>query len=222
LSQNCLPELSKKIGLKIIVGIWNPNNNAEITNAISLQNYVNGYCIGHNGLKNEYSIIDLERSINIVRNSTNKPISTTVPIKYYTKDKELINLVDWIFPDGNLTIHDSVNVEQDVYDLVVLTKKLDKVNIENKPILLKMIIYPHDSVINASEENQSLFYSKLLDCIKGNRCEMPSNVSISFYGLYDPYWKCVPPFYFWEPYTGLIDSNAKPRKALNTIMKKLN
>jgi exo-beta-1,3-glucanase (GH17 family) len=218
---NVVPQLSKKNNLKIIVGIWDPNNKGEVANAISLQRYVSGYCIGHNGLRKEYSFNDLKTIIKLVRNATNKPVSTTVPIKYYTKDKELINLVDWIFPDGSLPLHDSVNIERDVKDLVLLTKDLDKENHKNKPILLKMIIYPYDSLKNASEENQSLFYSKLIDCIIDNACKMPSNASISFYGLFDPYWKYSPNFYFWESYTGLVDSCGVPRKSLNTIMTKL-
>jgi exo-beta-1,3-glucanase (GH17 family) len=218
---NIIPQLSEKYKLKVIVGIWNPNNKFEVANSISLQNKVDGYCIGHNGLKKEYSFNDLKMTIKLVRNTTNKPVSTTVPIKYYIKDSKLINLVDWIFPDGSLPLFDSVNIERDVKDLVQLTRNLDEENHNNKPILLKMIIYPYDSLKNASEENQSLFYSKLIDCIIDNTSNMPSNASISFHGLYDPYWKRAPDFYFWEPFTGLVDSSGMPRQSLNTIMKKL-
>ncbi len=214
-----VPEISKKIGLKIILGIWNPNNNAEIANAIALQNFVDGYCIGHNGLKYNYSLQDLKNAIITVRNATCKPTSTTESIKYYIKDKELINIVDWIFPDGNLTIPDSVIVKRDVSNLFLLAKKLDEANLNNKPILLKMIIYPYFGIKNASEANQSQFFSELLKGKKDAISNMPSNVSISFYGLYDPYWKISPPYYEWEPYTGLINTKGEPRQALKIIMK---
>lgn len=214
-----IPELSRKNNLKIIIGIWDVKDSCEIARAISLRNYACGYCVGHNGIGYRYSEAQLKRTINILRSATAKPITTTEPIKEYISNRNLINYVDWIFPDVSFEILDSVNVNRDVRTLVEHVYDLNSIS-DNKPILLKMALYPYSGIKNASIQNQTQFYHDIIMLKKNSLSKMPRNSSISFYGLYDPYWK-DDFLYPWEPYTGMVNSNGEPSQSLKEIMKML-
>lgn len=45
-----IPELAKKKGHMVIMGIWDPRDEKEVAIAISKKEFVDAYCIGHNGL----------------------------------------------------------------------------------------------------------------------------------------------------------------------------
>lgn len=213
-----VPELAKKNSLKIIIGIWNPNNRAELMNGISLRNNCEGYCVGHNGLGEMYNFSDLKKTIRWLRFYTRKPITTTEMVKDYSTD--IIDLVDWIFPDSHINpVNDSLDIRNDVAFTINSARVINEANIMKKPVLLKMVIYPTEGIANASPENQQKYYEELLESKRDPLSGLPTNVSIAAHTLNDENWKINWPYFEWEAHTGLIETDTTYRPALASIIE---
>jgi exo-beta-1,3-glucanase (GH17 family) len=216
-----VPELAKKHSLKIIIGIWNPNNPIELINAIALKKNCEGYCIGHNGLNKIYDLSDLKNAIHLIRFYTRKPVSTTEMVKDYSTD--IIELVDWIFPDFHINpTNDSINISRDVSITINSARMINSINIKHKPILLKMVMYPIKGIANASYENQKKYFEGLLESKRDPFSGLATNVSIATHNLTDESWKVNWPYYEWEAHTGLIEEDTIFRPALASIIELMN
>ena len=95
-----IPERAALKGLRVIMGVWNPNNQLEIDNAISASTHVDGYIVGTEGLFfGRYTRAQLESAIETVRNATGKPVTTSEIWFEYVGDVWLVNLGDWVAPN---------------------------------------------------------------------------------------------------------------------------
>jgi exo-beta-1,3-glucanase (GH17 family) len=224
-----IPRLAKEQGLAVIMGIWDPQNYDETGAAISQKQFVDAYCVGHDGWPYRYSYEVLVKTIDHVRFRTGRPVSTTQRINYYLNDKRFLSLGDWLFPDTLLPLRDrdsyvyTINVQRDVVTTIELANKLDHINQGGKPILLKMVGYPaqideYDS--NLSDDAQTEFFIALGDAQKDVGTSLSTNISISMYSAFDMSWKHGPPFYDWESQTGLFERDGKPRPAVWEIIKR--
>jgi exo-beta-1,3-glucanase (GH17 family) len=218
-----IPELAKKQGLSVIMGIWNPLDRQELANAIAKKKYVDGYCVGNNCLNKDYSFAQLTHALQVIRFRTKKPVSTTEPICKYLLDERLINLGDWIFPD----VHSSIPIDDPVRDgkeLINLSQKLSKklsgqIVSRSKLILLKFVTYPDSGILNTSFDEQKRYFTYILKNHRTVMPEIPSNVYISFHSAFDMPWKNNPSFNLWDPYTGLLNADGEPRPAVAEIIK---
>jgi len=222
-----IPRLAKEQGLSVIMGVWNPTDTQEIIAAISQSNYVDAYCVGHNGWgERRYSFDELANAISYVRLHTRRPVTTTEKLDSYLAHKELLSIGDWIFPDAHVSLKEGINVyradaERDTRQLIQWAKLIAaRPEREGKPILLKMIAYPMNGISNASLQEQSSFFISIFEIRRDVMSELPVDVSVSMHSAFDIPWKTGWPFYEWERYTGLLDRDGTPRPAAKEIVKR--
>ena len=232
-----IPKLAKNQGFAVIMGVWDPGNYAEIGAAISQREYVDAYCVGHDGWPFRYSYDTLIKAIDHVRFRTGRPVSTTQRINYYLTDQRFLAVGDWLFPDTLLPLIDkelyvhSIDVKRDVTTTIELANKLDQINQDHKPILLKMVGYPaliddpdifspNNSSSNVPNDAQTKFFIALGNAQKDVGTSLSTNISISMYSVFDIRWKRGAPFYDWESQTGLFEDDGSPRPAVWEIIKR--
>jgi len=223
-----IPELAKKNGLMVIMGVWDPTDQQEIAIAISKREYVDAYAVGHNGLDRRYSYDDLIRAIQHIRFRTRRPVSTTEKVGLYLEDKRLLSVGDWVFPDVHVSIRGEGGTDyladamRDAKSTIDIAKKIAaQEETKGKPILLKMVTYPMGGISNASLDEQRRFFVAILEHRRDVLTDMPYRVSISVHSAFDMPWKTTWPFYKWDPYTGLLDSSGVPRPAAQEIVRML-
>jgi exo-beta-1,3-glucanase (GH17 family) len=98
-----IPEIARNEGFDgtIIMGIWNPQSQEEITNALKQARFVNGYCVGNEGLGVRYSPDTLTSVMVSLRRITNHPVTTSERIDSYLYGPYqdwLLKNSDWLFP----------------------------------------------------------------------------------------------------------------------------
>lgn len=226
-----IPELAKKHNLRVIMGIWDPNDINEITLAISKRNFIDAYVIGHNGLYNPiagnlapYTKDDLTRTIRYVRFKTKRPVSTTEMIKQYLENPFLYSIGDWVFPDAHINIKSDMSanyVDESIKNTLEMAALISKQeNRGEKPILLKMVTFPHNGFTGATYTLQAEFYKLLLDSKRDTVTDMSSDICVSVHSAFDTGWKKDYPFYDWDIYTGLISNSGIPSPATFEITKR--
>ncbi len=220
-----IPEIAHNEGLSVIMGVWDPNDKAELTLAISKQDYVDGYAVGHNGLDQRYNYEELIQAIRYIRFRTKLPVSTTEKIDRYLFDQRLLKTGDWLFPDAHISVKDDnifgADARRDAIKTFDLTRLIIDTMDNKNPIMLKMITYPMDGVPNASLNEQAQFFTILLESRRDTNPDLPSDVAVSVHTAFDTSWKIEWPFYNWDPYTGLLDETGQPRPAVFEITKRL-
>lgn len=224
-----IPRLAKRIGLKVIMGIWNPGDSAEVAAAIAQHAQVDAYCVGHDELGKLYSFATLQSVINKVRFDTRLPVTTTEPLQEYLANPSLIEVGDWLFPDVHLAFRQSMtsldysaNVSRDVEETFREAEELaSATRASGKPILLNMVAYPAGGIPGASPATQADYFTHVLDVRRDPQGPLPQNVAIAVGTAFDEPWKTGYPFYPWDPYTGLFDSTGRPRPAVAQIVSRI-
>ncbi len=111
-----VPKVANELGMKVIVGVWNPKDlkpGSEVQNAANLvasNPAVLAVTIGNEGLRDKYkmwdpkhmnySLDEVKAAIATVRARTTKPITSSQQWKSYTEE-DFRNVCDFMFP----TIH---------------------------------------------------------------------------------------------------------------------
>jgi len=192
-----VPRIAKEIGFPhVVMGIWSLESPEEWNNALDAVNYVDGYCVGNEGLSaGRYTIGQLEEKLESLREATKKPATTTEALSEY--DVNLLELGDWVFPNCHPYWQGITNPEnaaswtlQQYDDLSGKTSKI---------VVLKEVGLPSEGNIGLSEENQNNYYRLLEDLM-----EDKSNVSFAYFEAFDQEWKN------WaevEPHWGLFDKD---------------
>ena len=226
-----IPELAKRHGLKVIMGVWNPTDKKEVQQAIAVKDFVDAYTIGHDGLGVRYSYNQLVNTMQFVRFRTRLPVSTTEKIGQYISDPRLLEIGDWVFPDAHVSgkqkdtaggyqyYADAIRDSQETISMAKLINGMEER--DGKPILLKMITYPMDGISNASYAEQTNFFIQILDRRPDVIPDIPPDVSISVHSAFDSPWKTTWPFYEWDAYTGLFDNTGAPRPVVTEIIQRL-
>ena len=152
-----LPQIAKSMGIKgVIMGIWDPKNSEEFNNAVKAKDFVDGYCVGNEGLTNgRYTMITLKQAADSLRTITNKPVTTTEPSTTYTAD--IKNFGDWIFPNT----HPYWSGVKKPRDAAIWTKQQydDFSKGTTKIVVLKEVGLPSAGENGMSEKNQNLYYA---------------------------------------------------------------
>lgn len=221
-----IPELAKKHGLAVIMGVWDPRSDSEIIQAIRQCKNVDAYCIGHDGIKTRYSDVELTRAIDRVKRRTGRPVATTEEVRFY--DDRLVSVGDWLFPDAHISVGDNptnmINVTNDISSYATAIQKMVTfAQTTQRLLIFKCVAYPHSGIVGASPENQDLFFRKVLDTVQNPQQGLPVKVSIIALGAFDSPWKVGSPYKAWDPYTGLIriiapSLNSKGTSTSNTSL----
>jgi len=224
-----IPEIAKELHLKIIAGVWDPASDEECQSAAALADQVDGYCVGHNGLGSRYERDTLEQAILALRMQTNRPVTTTEEIRIYRAQHSFCELGDWIFPDCHISMRvgrgaePSADLRRNVDGYMTLAAEiLSLANKFNRPVMLKMVMYPWFGVEGATLGRQAEFFHVLLEEIRDPEFGLPGRVGMMYSTTYDLPWKKGHPFYPWDPFTGLLNDDGSPRPAVTEIVNRLD
>lgn len=194
-----VPKIAKEAGFRgIIMGIWNIRDKQELNSAIKMIDYVDGYCVGNEGLSLRYELDELTKVMEYVKTTTAKPVTTTEQINDYAKDY-MLKLGDWIFPNVHpyfSNIRSPLKAAQWIKKYYQIIKRNTPLN---KPILFKEVGFSTRGDGICNERNQEEFF-KLMES---------SEVKFAYFEAFDQYWKRHNPV---EPYWGLFDKKRRPKK----------
>ncbi len=194
-----IPKIARESGFEgVIMGIWNFKDEQEVDNAVKMAEYVDGYCVGNEGLSLRYEVDELIKAIENVKAKTNKPVTTTEEINDYAK-RYMVELGDWIFPNA----HPYFSNAKSPYEAARWVKKhyqiIKRGAPENKPILFKEVGLPTRGDSGCSQRRQKEFFILMEQ----------SEVNFAYFEAFDQYWKR---HHSVEPYWGLFDKKRQPKK----------
>lgn len=194
-----IPRLAKETGFGgVIMGVWDIENQEELENALQAREYVDGYCLGNEGLNSRYDAETLNEAIAAMKEFTCLPVTTTEQIFDYYNDDVLV-IGDWIFPN----IHPFLSSIKDARKCVAWIEKnyaiLKKHNKDGRPILFKETGFPTAGDSLARETNQRDFFLEL----------EKTDIPFVYFEAFDQPWKNNLPV---EPHWGLFKQNRKPKK----------
>ena len=79
-----IPQIAKELGMNLVItGVWDPNSNTEINNAIATSTYSDAFCVGNEQLNVLYTGEQLRSAVENVRTQTGKPVTTTQQVNWY-------------------------------------------------------------------------------------------------------------------------------------------
>jgi len=201
-----IPRIAREEGFKgVIMGIWSIDNREETMNAVAAAKYVDGYCVGNEGLNSSYNLDSLTQAMSEMKESTGKPVATTEQIYDYSDDS-ILALGDWVFPN----IHPFLSGVKDPKEAVAWIEKkyksLQNRCPEGRIILIKEAGVPTAGADKATESNQKDFFDIL----------EKTDMFFVYFEAFDQNWKRHLPV---EPYWGLFDDQRKPKKYISSKVK---
>jgi len=198
-----IPNIAKDLGFEyVIAGIWDINSLEEWNNVINSSQYIDGFCMGNEGLsRGDYTLSELESKINELKEATNKPTTTTEPLGEYN-NITLLELGDWVFPnahpywqgitDPNLAVDWTIQQYEDI------SLETDKI------VVFKEIGLPSDGEAGLDENVQNEYYRSLEELMSNN-----SKTSFIYFEAFDQPWKDWSPV---EPHWGLFKDDRSTKK----------
>jgi exo-beta-1,3-glucanase (GH17 family) len=219
-SLGLVPKVARQCGIQgIIMGIWNIKNTDELEAAVACRDIVDGYCVGHRSLGELYDLEELLQAISTVRERTRRPVTTTESINDFVAYPQLIQAVDWVFPDMHYYWHEGAAPEEVISDLMTSIKGIQDwfEDTGHRRVLLKMVSYPSSGAPGLTESDQARFFGLLLRRIRDDT-SISRSVAISVFAAFDKIWKT--PERGWSPAdrsTGLYAIDRRPKMALQYI-----
>jgi exo-beta-1,3-glucanase (GH17 family) len=221
-SLSMIPKAAKACGIPgVVMGVFRPDNRGELEAAIACKEYVDGYCIGHLGLNRYYDVDQLCQALDLVREATGRPVTTTERIADYLQNSPVLDVIDWILPDVHSYWHQGALPDEAVDEFILLASAVQQLNTSGKRVLLNMVSFPSDGGPGLSEENQTSFF-------RGVRTRLYNHVSLSnktrcaFSLAFDNLWKTVDRG--WSPAeksTGLYSASRVPKDAVKVFSEEL-
>ena len=212
-----IPKIAKELGFKaVIMGITHILDKQELTSAISMSDYVDAYCVGHMFSDYPYSEAEVVNALDIVKQSTGLPVSTTLRPNGYLVFPIVSNTVDFFFPDIHANWYADGRASsafEATKNFVVEVRKLQG-RYPGKPILLKQISIPSNEVPGSSTEQQYHFYRQVVEYVESSML-FPERVYPSYFSAFDLPWKS--PERGWPPgerYLGLYEATGDCKSAM--------
>ncbi|MBW2661548.1 MAG: hypothetical protein JRD93_06085 [Deltaproteobacteria bacterium] len=203
-----VPEIARQLGFdgSIIMGVWDPLSEHEWDKAITQAPFVNGYCLGNEGLGVRYSQIELASKMKELRRLTGRPVTTSEPIDSYLKgihrDWLLINS-DWLFPNAHPFLANQSDPDCAVdwvvarYDYLAATT--------GRRVVIKETGFPSSGSEICNEEDQLSFFEALVK--KG--------IAFFYFEAFDQPWKRdVLKQPAVEAHWGLYRADGTPKKVI--------
>lgn len=224
----CIPRIAKAERLAVIMGVWNPNDAGELRRAIAQQNFVDGYCVGHDGLDKAggYDIKELAKAVSLIQSRTGRPATTSEGVGYYAQ-AALRRIGDWFFPDVQYSV--DAGDSREALDIVVSSaKKLaENAAAMQRPLMLKMVTFPWrlsaDAMLHDKRKalaGQAAQFDDFLDRLQLARQGLAVRPSGVVHSAFDMPWKTDPKlFQSWDPYTGVLELDGTERPAVRAITR---
>ncbi len=213
-SLGAVPEMARKLGFDgtIVMGIWNPSSSEEWNNAIAQADFVDGYCLGNEGLAIRYKPRSLAIRMNQLRRISGRPVTTTEPIDSYLSGPHvtwLRNNSDWLFPlahpvwAGRTSPVEAVDWLLARHDLLVASTR--------RPVMIKEAGFPSDGDAGYNQHTQLAFFDRLVK----------TGLSYFHFEAYDQPWKHnglgnteI------EAHWGLYESNGRPKLIVSWLNRR--
>jgi len=212
-----VPRIAKEVGFQgVIMGVYSPTSSLEKENAKSMAEYVDGYCVGNEGLDaGRYNLATLQGAIDEMRANTSKPVTTSEPGDHYLVDvhvpaSTLRKLGDWLLPNYAFypfwQTYPSVGREPAAAaNLVVEYYNELSALAPDKTVLIKETGYPSAGVAVCNEASQAEFFRLLHD----------TSVNFAYFEAFDQPWKAWAPV---EPHWGLFKSDRSPKEVIDYLV----
>ncbi|MBM3249548.1 MAG: hypothetical protein FJZ09_01725 [Candidatus Omnitrophica bacterium] len=194
-----IPEIARSTGFQgVIMGIWDISDNTEVQNAVIAAEYVDGYCMGNEGLNVRYDLKELNEAILGLRGTTAKPVTTSEQIFDYT-NAEVLNLGDWVFPNIHPFLSEVKIPEKAVRWIESYYMRLKKNVEQDRIIFFKEVGFPTAGAVEATDKNQTRFFLEMEQTV----------VPFTYFEAFDQPWKRHLPV---ESHWGLFDSRRQPKR----------
>lgn len=201
-----IPEFARSEGFDgtIIMGIWDIGSAEEYQNARSQVQFVDGYCLGNEGLDVRYNAEALLSGMKHLRGATGLPVTTSEPIVKYFQPKYqyvLCKAPDWVFPIIHPFWDQPFEPEQAARWITVHCDYLSVFS--GRSVMIKEAGYPSAGHKKLNEEEQVVFFKALAT----------SGLSFFYFEAFDQPWKATlnhnPPI---EAHWGLFKADGTPKK----------
>ena len=201
------PTLAKETGFKgVIMGIWDPTSAEEMSNAqaASSNPIVLGFCVGNEGLDVRYDMTVLSSTIEELRKTTGKPVTTAEQLDDYY-DEKLLEIGEWVFPNAHPYFHSQIDPVNAVKWTEGAYKDLSSKT--DRFILFKEVGLPTegDAENNLSETAQDQYYQGL----------EYTDVKFVYFEAFDQPWKTNLSV---EPHWGIFFSDRTPKQTAVSFM----
>ena len=209
-----IPALAKEIGFQqVIQGVWDPQDEREIADAITAAPFVDGYIIGNEGLANEsYSLDELRASLKRVRDATEKPVTTTERLEMYYGSSDLIMLGDWLAPIAHPYWHQFVTPAEAAEWTAMQFTDLQAATLPGRAIQFKELGLPTDGDPRISETAQMEYYSFLWD--------LQDPLRFAYFEGFDQAWKAASSGVPVESNWGLFRADRSPKPVADIVCGK--
>jgi len=199
-----IPRIALEVGFSgVIMGIWDIENKEETMNAILASKYVDGYCVGNEGLNRRYDIDSLNKVIANIKQTTQKSVTTTEEVSDYYNDTVLL-IGDWVFPNIHPFLYEVKDPKKAAMWIEKHYQLLRRHCPPDKIILFKEVGFPTDGMAGATELNQRDFFKNFAK----------KDIPFVYFEAFDQQWKRL---LACEPYWGLFNYKRKPKKCVSAI-----
>jgi exo-beta-1,3-glucanase (GH17 family) len=199
-----IPRLAAIAGFKsILIGVWDPRSRSELQQAkeVATQEIVVGLIVGNEGLSfSRYTLQELQRAMDDLRQETRKPVGTTEIYERYFSIPELISSSDFLTVNAHPFFHGQQmrDPQRAVEWTVAAYQELKKLS--DKPLILKEVGLPSAGEPGLSAINQARYYELLLQ----------SPALFCWFEAFDGPWKNGGAV---EKYWGIFRHNRSPKLA---------
>jgi exo-beta-1,3-glucanase (GH17 family) len=207
-----IPQLARKEGFDgvVIMGIWDIFSKEEWINALAQIPYVDGYCLGNEGLGVRYSQEELAIRMKELRRVTGLPVTTSEPIDSYIEGPYrdwLLAFPDWPFPLAHPVWADELDPQEAVNWLLARQDYL--VATSGRRVVIKEAGFPSSGLEGCNEDAQRLFF-ELLEA---------SGLSFFYFEAFDQPWKkSTSKSHEIEAHWGLFDAQGMSKEVIPWLM----
>lgn len=199
-----IPRVASEVGFYgMIMGVWDISDRQELINAIMAKEYVDGYCMGNEGLNSRYDLDSLNAAIEDIKRATGRPATTTEQIFDYSNDK-VFSVGDWIFPNIHPFLSEIKDPKRGARWVEKHYQLLKKHSSDGRPILFKETGFPTAGLPKATQLNQKEFFLNL----------EKTDVPFVYFEAFDQPWKDETSL---EPHWGLFNYKRKPKKFISSV-----
>jgi exo-beta-1,3-glucanase (GH17 family) len=177
-----IPEIARNEGFDgmIVMGIWDIFSKEEWNNALRQAPFVDGYCLGNEGLGIRYRPDELASKMTDMRRLTGHPVTTSEQIENYLEGPYrnwLLSHSDWLFPIAHPFWHAQVKPNEAVNWIIARYDYL--MSTTGKKVILKEAGFPTASSVGLYEESQITFFQAL----------KATGISFYYFEAFDQPWK---------------------------------
>jgi exo-beta-1,3-glucanase (GH17 family) len=207
-----IPEIARAEGFDdiVIMGIWDLNSPEEWRNALAQASYVNGYCVGNEGLGKRYDTDELESKMVFLKKATGLPVTTSEPIAEYFQGSHrdwLWQHSDWLFPNVHPFSDKPFDANRAVEWIVAHNDYLSALT--GKDLIIKEVGFPTAGYPGLNEDAQLVFF----DALK------VAGLKFFYFEAFDQPWKSkLLELSAIEAHWGLFDKNGNPKKFAVKLM----